>query len=65
METLTSWIVGELSTEARIWTALAPAILIAAYFVVGLLVYSVRCAVVGPYRDSELEARPAPPADQF
>ncbi len=57
MDTLTNWLIGRLSTEARVWTAIAPALLLSAYFLVGLAIYAVRVARRGPYRDAELEAR--------
>ncbi len=42
---------------ARIWRALAPAILLAAWFIGGVGVYAVRCAIRGKYRDEEIEAK--------
>lgn len=52
-ETLVAWLVGDLSPAARIWTALAPALLACAYFILGLLVFCVRCAFKGVPRDEE------------
>ena len=57
METAFDWMIGRLSAEGRVWTALAPALLLASYFFVGLLFYFVRCVRKGPYRDSEIESR--------
>lgn len=57
MNGLVDWLRGDLSTAGRIWSALAPALILVAYFVVGLLIYGVRCALRGPYRDQEMEAR--------
>lgn len=57
MSTLGDWILGDLTTSGRIWTALLPAILLAAYFLGGLLPYSIRTLLRGPYRDAELEQR--------
>ena len=52
-ETFVAWLVGDLSPAARIWTALAPALLACAYFILGLLVFCVRCAFKGVPRDEE------------
>lgn len=52
-----SWIVGDLSPRGRVLTALGPAILVAAYFLGGLLVFTLRCAVKGVPVDAETEKR--------
>lgn len=52
-DTLVSWIQGDLSPSARIWTALAPAMLASAYFIGGLLVFSIRCLFKGVPQDEE------------
>lgn len=52
-DTVVSWILGDLSTSARIWTALAPAMLASAYFIGGLLLFSLRCAIKGVPQDEE------------
>ena len=52
-----AWIVGDLTPRGRVLTALAPAILIAAYFLIGLLAFTVRCAVKGVPVDPETEKR--------
>ncbi|MBN1961962.1 MAG: CDP-alcohol phosphatidyltransferase family protein [Deltaproteobacteria bacterium] len=57
MDMLSNWIYGHMSAAGRIWSALAPAILIALYFVGGLIIYSIRTLFVGQYRDSEMESR--------
>ena len=57
MEALGDLIRGNLSTTGRIWTALAPALLLAAYFLLGAVAFAVRNAVLGPYRDAEIEER--------
>jgi phosphatidylglycerophosphate synthase len=57
LSTLWAWIVGDLTTEARIWTAVAPAIVLAGYMVLGLIPYSVRYVFKGPHRDEEIEGR--------
>ena len=57
METFVQYLSGQLSSTARIWTALAPALVLMTYYVVALAVYAVRVAVRGPYRDPEVEGR--------
>lgn len=54
---LIDWISGDLSTEARIWTALAPGVLAAAVFVLGLVPFGIRCFVYGMPRDAETVTR--------
>ena len=51
------WLTRDLSGTARIWYALAPMLAFAAYFVGGMLLYLVRCATIGQYRDPELAKR--------
>jgi phosphatidylglycerophosphate synthase/putative flippase GtrA len=53
LDTMVSWILGDLSPSARIWTALAPALLACGYFIVGLLLFLVRCAIKGVPQDEE------------
>jgi phosphatidylglycerophosphate synthase/putative flippase GtrA len=53
LDSLIAWIVGDLSPSARIWTALAPALLACAYFILGLLLFLVRCAIKGVPQDEE------------
>ncbi len=53
LDHLVAWIVGDLSPSARIWTALAPALLACAYFILGLLLFVVRCAIKGVPQDEE------------
>jgi phosphatidylglycerophosphate synthase/putative flippase GtrA len=48
---------GDLSPAARIWTALAPAMLLTAWFFVAAVAYGLRTLRHGPYRDAEIEAR--------
>ena len=57
MESQLDFISGHLSTSQRIWSAAAPALVLLAYLAVGLLVYLVRSAIRGPYRDAELSHR--------
>lgn len=59
MELWQQWTAGELGPQARILGALAPAILLAAYFIGGLLVYAVRVHYRGEHQDAEMEARPS------
>lgn len=47
------WIAGDLSPHARIWTALAPALLAFAYFGLGFLAFCIRCMVKGMPKDEE------------
>jgi phosphatidylglycerophosphate synthase/putative flippase GtrA len=54
---LSDWLFGHLSAQGRVWSALAPALLVVAYFILSFLVYLVRVAVKGPYRDAEIESR--------
>lgn len=48
---------GDLSVPERIWTAGAPALVLIAYVVVGLVVYRIRNLTRGPWRDAEAEGR--------
>ncbi|CAM4194055.1 GtrA family protein [Corallococcus exiguus] len=48
---------GDLSPSARIWTALAPALFAVAYFLVGLVLFCIRCAIKGIPRDEETLTR--------
>ena len=59
MDTLNQWLAGDLSADARIWTALAPALFVIGYFIVGLMIYAIRYWSVGPFRDPEIESRGA------
>lgn len=57
MGDLTNWISGELTPQARVLTALAPAIVVSGYFVLGYLAYNIRCLFWGPPRQFEKDAR--------
>ncbi|MEE9385639.1 MAG: CDP-alcohol phosphatidyltransferase family protein [Nannocystaceae bacterium] len=57
METVFDVARGQLDPSQRIWSALAPGLILAAYFVGGMVAYGVRVAISGPYRDAELEKR--------
>jgi phosphatidylglycerophosphate synthase/putative flippase GtrA len=53
LDSIIALIVGDLSPAARIWTALAPALLTCAYFILGLMLFIVRCAIKGVPQDEE------------
>lgn len=58
MDTVIRWVTGNhLTASDRVWTALAPAIVLALYFFVGLAVYVVRTLVWGPAQDREVASR--------
>ncbi|MFN3202114.1 MAG: CDP-alcohol phosphatidyltransferase family protein [Bradymonadia bacterium] len=57
MDTLAQWLQGDLSPTARIWTALAPAILLVGYFFAALAVFAVISRRKGAKRDAEMDAR--------
>jgi phosphatidylglycerophosphate synthase/putative flippase GtrA len=57
MERLYDLVTGNLSTQERIWSALAPGMMLTAYFLLALVAYAIRCGVRGPYADPELAAR--------
>ncbi len=52
-----AWIAGELSPTARVLTALGPAILATAFFLLGIPIFALRCALRGMPRDQETEKR--------
>lgn len=53
IEGLGPWLAGDLSPQARIWTALAPALLAFSYFALGLCAFCMRCLWKGMPRDEE------------
>jgi phosphatidylglycerophosphate synthase len=57
MGELTNWIAGDLTPQARVLTALAPAIVVSTYFVVGYGAYNLRCWIWGPPKQFEKDAR--------
>lgn len=57
MQTIGDLLSGNLSASGRIWTAVAPALFLGSYFLVGLALYLVRVLLYGRYRDAEIEAR--------
>ncbi len=59
MQYFGDWLTGNLTAAGRIWGALAPALLLGSYFMVGLVAYMFRVAVRGRYHDAEIEARGA------
>jgi len=61
IELLWHWILGDLSPEARVFTAVLPVALVLAYALLALGVYAMRNARRGQYHDRELERRGATP----
>jgi phosphatidylglycerophosphate synthase/putative flippase GtrA len=61
METLLEVLRGDMSPGLRVWTALAPALLVTAWFLGGLAVWAVRSAVWGVERDEETVHRGGSP----
>jgi phosphatidylglycerophosphate synthase len=57
IETILSWLVGDLTPRARVWTALAPGLAVTLYFLVALMVFSAIALVRGIPRDAEVEPR--------
>ena len=57
MNTMLEWLQGDFTSAGRVWSALAPALLLASCFLVGLVAYLARWAIRGRYRDAEIEAR--------
>lgn len=57
MEELLSILRGDLSPSGRVWSALAPPVVIVALLVVGLLAYALRTLVVGRFHDEEADHR--------
>jgi phosphatidylglycerophosphate synthase len=57
MGELSSWILGDLSPRARVFTALLPALLVSAYFILGYFAYIVRLLLWGVAREYETELR--------
>lgn len=56
-QSLIDWVRGDLSTAERIWSAMLPGLILGSYFLIGLVIYGVRTALRGRYRDAEVEAR--------
>ena len=57
MGDLTNWIAGELSPRARVLTALAPALVVSGYFIIGYIGYILRCLIWGAPKQFEQDAR--------
>ncbi len=57
MGELTSWMLGDLTPRARVYTALAPALLVSAIFVTGYFAFIVRSLIWGVPRQYETEIR--------
>lgn len=57
IESLHQWLFADPAPEARVYAALLPALLFAAYFLGGLAVFLVRVAIYGLPRDVETERR--------
>jgi phosphatidylglycerophosphate synthase len=51
------WIAGRLSGSERVFSSIAPALLLVSYFAVAGLAYQVRRWRRGPFRDEEMDAR--------
>lgn len=52
-----SWLLGDMTPRARVFTALLPALIVSAYFLVGYVAYNIRCLVWGVPRNYEKDAR--------
>ncbi len=59
MSDVMSWLRGDLSTTGRIVSAVAPALLLGSYFLVGAVIYLVRLPFKGHFEDAEIRARGA------
>jgi phosphatidylglycerophosphate synthase len=55
--TLMNWLQGDLSPETRVWTAAAPALVLAALVVVAMVAFSLNNRWRGPYHDADVESR--------
>ncbi|HEX6276605.1 MAG TPA: CDP-alcohol phosphatidyltransferase family protein [Polyangiaceae bacterium] len=54
---LAHWLFGRLSGSERVWSAIAPALFLLAYFAVAAVAYGVRRSLKGPFHDEEMEHR--------
>ncbi len=54
---LASWLEGDLSPTARIWSAAAPALALVAYVFGGMVVFAARNRLRGDFHDREMEKR--------
>src|SRR5687768_12454482 len=57
MSDFLSWLRGDLSSTGRIISAVAPALLLGSYFLIGALVYLLRLPFKGHFEDAETKAR--------
>lgn len=57
MDLFQNWIDSTLDPNFRIYSALAPAILLIAYFILGLPVFVIRNKIKGEFHDAEIEKR--------
>lgn len=57
MENFIDFIAGNLTTEERIWAALAPGVVLLGYVLISLAAYTIRCVLYGQFSDAELENR--------
>ena len=57
IETLLDWLRGDLPPVARVWTAAAPALVLVAVLVGGMVAFGVRNRLLGPYHDPDVERR--------
>ncbi|MBI5544484.1 MAG: CDP-alcohol phosphatidyltransferase family protein [Deltaproteobacteria bacterium] len=57
IEAALSWLMGDLTPQARIWTALAPGLAVALYFLVAFVIFSAITLLRGVPRDAEVEPR--------
>ena len=56
MSEFESWLLGDMTPRARVLTALLPAMVVSAYFLIGYLAYNVRCLIWGVPRNYEKDA---------
>jgi phosphatidylglycerophosphate synthase len=57
MSEFESWLLGDMTPRARVFTALLPALVVSAYFLVGYVAYNIRCLIWGVPRNYEKDAR--------
>ena len=57
MEYLTNLLTGNLTSSMRIWAALAPTLVIAAYGLIALIAYLIRTSIKGEFHDADLESK--------
>ncbi|MGC4116209.1 MAG: CDP-alcohol phosphatidyltransferase family protein [Myxococcales bacterium] len=57
IQTVLSWLMGDLSPRARVWTALFPGLAVVLYFLIALVIFSGIALVRGIPRDAEVEPR--------